>query len=232
MTTLQELVDDTRSHLDESQPQFYEPQELVRWIWEGLRDVARRAEVLQAHRSYTIEANRLTYPAPEDALRLYRVEYRQSSSQIWMLDYVPLNELDAYSGQSREIPGSIPQLWSFWGTMGGPNSQIYLFPAPSSTIADGMRVYYYRLPIRPDAGDMDAPVDIPVGWEDLIPLYVEQVALRKARDPRYQEAAALYEARLGQMIDLTRHATDQTPGHFQAQSWASRWSWAGSGWYD
>lgn len=207
MTTLADLRTDVRNHVDENDPTFWQDSELDRWVNEALREVARRSETLQAVQSYTIEADRESYPCPEDMLRIYSVEYRQSQGTTLNLDYMRFNDLQDFS--SRTNSGGTPQWWSMWGFPGTTDTdQLFIVPIPSETISDGLRVYYYRLP-RELADDEDE-ADIPAGWEDLVPLYVEYTARRKeAQDNRWQEAQQLFETRLNEMLKTTRHWTDQ-----------------------
>lgn len=225
--TYGELKEDVLNHLDATLSGFWENAEILRWCNEALRDVARRSEVLQTVSSYTINANQITYPLPEDMLRIYRVEYRSSSSYIKPLEFQPLQTMDDIWYWSREVTGSQPDYYSIWGYPGGDESALYIFPIPSETLADGLRIFYYRLP-RKMLNDYDI-ADIPAGWEDLIPLYVEHVARRKeARDQRWQEALQLYEERLQQMMDVTRQWTDQQTNAMTApESRGMAWWMAG-----
>ena len=59
-----------------------------------------------------------------------------------------------------------------------------LYPTPS--YAGTISLHYYRLPTAPSS-DSDT-LDLPVGWEDCAYLYAEYLALRRDRDPRWQEA--------------------------------------------
>lgn len=208
MTTLVDLRTDIRSHLDELTATFWEDAELNRWANEALRDVARRTEVLQKDRSYTIVADQIAYPFPEDMIRIYRVEYRQSDSYIKPLEYKSFQELDDIWYTSREVTGALPYFYSLWGYPGGAENGIYIYPIPSDTIADGLRAFYYGLP-RTMIKDED-PAEIPAGWQDLVPLYAEYVARRKeAQDSRWREALELYEMRLKELHSVSRHWTDQ-----------------------
>ena len=54
-----------------------------------------------------------------------------------------------------------------------------------------------------------ATVDIQSGWEELVENYCEFRAKRRDADPTWQEAKALYEEKLSQMMALTRRLTDQ-----------------------
>jgi hypothetical protein len=206
MTTLKDLRDDVRSHLDETIAEFWTEDELDRWVYEGLRDVARRTECLPATKAITLISNQAEYEAPTDMLRIHKVEYVQDSSTSYLLNYVPFHNIDDIWYHSRQVAGSNPHTWTFWGYPG--NGKIYVYPSTSSTVKDGLLVYYYRLPRK--LSSPEDPADIPSGWEDLIPLYVEVLARRKeSKDTRWRDAQLLYEQRLEDMIRHTRLPSDQ-----------------------
>lgn len=206
MTTLLDVRTDIRSHLDEASARFWDDIEIDRWVHEALRDIARRAEILPEIKSYTVKSQQEAYNLPEDLLRVHRVEYRQTSTNTWALEFRPIMEMDDIWLRSRTISSSSPYWYTIWGHSGG-SQQLRPYPIPSETISDGLWIYYYRLPHKPEKeGDQ---IDIPSGWEDLIPLYVEMVARRKDNDPRWREAFDLYMERLSQMMSVTRHLSDQ-----------------------
>lgn len=203
--TLASIREDVRSHVDEGNARFWENAELDRWIHEALRDIARRAEILPDTHAYTVKAEQETYDFPPDVLRIHRVEYRQTSTNRWALEFRPILEMDDL-GLTQGGRTGRPRYWSSWGAPGG-SQQLRLYPIPSETIAGGLVLFYYRLPHKP-VNDADL-IDLPSGWTDLVPLYVEYVARRKDNDRRWSEAHALYEERLAQMISVTRHQSDQ-----------------------
>lgn len=208
MTTLLELRTDVRSHVDEQTAIFWEDTELDRWINEGLREVARRSETLQKQRSYTVENGKEAYPLPDDMLRIYRVEYKRTTDHIMPLEFRPFNEMDSVWGYSRTRTGGSPEFYSIWSYPGSGGQGLYVTPVPSETLSDGLRVFYYALP-KQVVEDEDV-AEIPAGWEDLIPLYVEYTARRKeASDNRWQEAKGLFEERLKEMLKTTRNWSDQ-----------------------
>lgn len=208
MATLADLRLDIRSRVDELTANFYTDADIDRWANESLRDVARRGEVLQAIKVYDIIGNQVSYDAPADMIRIYRAEYHQSSSYTIPLEYQPLASMDDIWYTSRTVPGSIPYYWSWWGFPSDQDrSQVYLYPVPSANLAQGLWLFYYRLPRKmTNATD---PADIPAGWEDLVPLYAEVVCRRKDNDRRWQEAQELYEAKLQHLFEVSRQPTDQ-----------------------
>lgn len=231
MVTLTDLLADCRQHLDETNAIYWTDAVLVYWIYEGLRDVARRTECLEDVKRYTIVGGQQQYDLPTDMLRINRVVYRQSTGYTYALQLSSLQNLDDVWGTAQEVAGSQPYWCAVWGTPGLGTQQLYLYPTPSTTLDDGLRVFYYRLPKKPDVNAEANPVDIPSGWEDLIPLYVEIVARRKeARDSRWKEAQDIYEARLAEMVDVTRQWHDQMLTFGEETSGYPIWLTQGDGW--
>lgn len=205
---------------------FWESDELTAYINEACREIARRSETLKKWKSYKVEAGREAYPFPEDMFRIYRVEYRRSSDSAQVLEYQPFQSMDDIWFRSRGTTGGDPIYWTEWSYPGAADNGLYIYPIPSDTISDGLRVMYYALPRLMISEDDIA--EIPAGWEDLAVLFVEYKARRKeAQDNRWQEAYELFETRLKEMLKTTQHWTDQQT-YFAGPSA----SWWGDGEWD
>lgn len=228
MITLGDCRTDLRAHLDESTTRFWTDAELDVWIWEAARDIARRGEVLESIRTIQCHVGQQQYDAPEDMIRIYRVEYVQTNTNRVPLEFRPLAEMDSVWYWGRTQSQNTPIFWSYWGFPSSEQrSQLYLYPIPSDTGQLG--VFYYRLPRKP--ADDDDVVEVPAGWQDLIPLYAEVVARRKDNDRRWQEAQSLYEARFESMIAVTRQPSDQmTFVTTDATGFFPGWMGGGDGW--
>jgi hypothetical protein len=196
-----------------------------------MRDVARRTETIQTTGTINLVAGTQTYTAPTDVLRIYRVEFRQTSGRSYVLDFRDYNNADSIWWSTQLTTSSTPMMWTAWGFP--PNLNIVLYPIPNSS-TDTLRIYYYQTPteLATDGSAGGSTVTIPAGREDLIVDFTEYMALRKGRDPRWQEAKALYDERVGNMIDQTRRWTDQIGTYDQDMPWPLHpyiWdeSWAG-----
>jgi hypothetical protein len=207
MTTQSQLVLDVRSRLDEDSPQFYADTELRRWINQGARDVARRTETLQTTATINLSAGQQQYTAPVDTLRIYRIEYADAN-RVQVLDYRDYNNADSVWWTTQLTAQSIPQMWTAWGFP--PNLKIVLYPIPSNP-GTTIKVFYYQSPadLAIDGTAANTTIPIPTGRDELIVDFAEYMALRKARDPRWQEAKAIYDEKVQSMIDQTRRWTDQ-----------------------
>jgi len=69
-TTLLQARTAVRERLDEASARQWKDTMLNRWIYEGMQDVARKTEVLQAEVDIECEASAQRVDAPENMLRL------------------------------------------------------------------------------------------------------------------------------------------------------------------
>lgn len=209
-STLAQLTSDLNDTLDEPvSGRYWTATQMTRWLNEGVRDVARRAEILpRLDQSISITAglNKYTFPSV-DVVRVHRIEYIPTgSTQQYPLRLSSINEMDAIWGIQQVITSSYPMYAILWGYPGNTNTlQIQLYPNPSQN--GNLNIFYYGLPVEMVA-DAD-PSDIPTGWEDLAVKYAAYKCLQKGKDPRWQEFKALYEEALNGMIAKTREYHDQ-----------------------
>lgn len=202
--TLTNLLADVRAHLDESTATEWSDTDLTRWINEGLRDVSRHTETIQDTATIAASVGVQQYALPVTALRIYRVEWRPTSgSRIVAMEYRDFNNMDAVWWESQTSIQSQPYYFTMWGFP--PSLNMVVYPTPSETGA--FKVFYYRVPATLTSGSDVA--EIPEGWSDLVVLYCEYIAQRRDRDPRWQEAKALYDAQLEAMLEMTRRWSDQ-----------------------
>lgn len=203
------MIDDARSRLDEPTAKQWSDAELRRWINQGARELQRKTETLQATSTIATVAGQQQYTAPADVIRIYRVEFLGTASLVQNLEYRDFNTMDGVWWSSQLTVTGQPQLYTMWGF--APALKIILYPLPDSS-STSIKVYYYRYPTqRAESTSADAAtvIECPEGWEDLITDFVEYMALRKDRDPRWQEAKALFEQRATEMFEMTRRWTDQ-----------------------
>lgn len=227
MATLLAIRTDLRSRLDESSARFWSNTELNTWINEGLRDVSRRSEVLLKYDVGTaVVAGTAKYTLPTDVIRLHRVEFVPTgSTSIYPLEASTYQQMDSVWGVQQSVQRSYPSYYVLWGVAGAIGMTIQLYPVPSQ--AGLLYLYYYRLPATLSS-DSDV-AEIPAGWEDLVTQYAEYVAMRKDRDPRWQDSKALYEEALINLINVTRQLHDQarsvTVGTMSVPGWLYEFDW-------
>lgn len=202
------LITSIRDRLDETIPTFWSDAQICRWINEALLDVARRTETIQDRDDVSVSAGTREYSLPTDCLRVYRVEFRATgASEAYPLEFRQFNAMDAIWGTSQEITTGMPVLYTIWGY--SPSNKIVLYPVPA--VAGSIKVFNYRLPaeLATNGSAASTTVEIPNGWESLIVDYAEYSALRRDRDPRWQEAKQLYEQHLQELWELSRTWSDQ-----------------------
>lgn len=228
--TLSTLRSRLRVRLEEASARFWDDSDLNTWINEGARDIARRAEVLEATTTINTTANTQQYTLPADTLRVYRVEWSRdgaTGTTVVPLEYKDFNSMDSiWWSNSRQGRGD-PYWYTMWGFP--PTLSLVLYPTPDASVTAGITIYYYRLPA--DATADGNSVECPAGWEDLVLDYAEYMAWRKDGNQAWSEAKQLYEQKLENLIETTRRWTDQA-GSFSPglggylPSWlVNDWNW-------
>lgn len=211
LRTLLQCRNDVRSHLDESTARQWLDAELNRWINEAARDIARRAETIQATSTTAAVIGTRTYALTAAILRLNRVEWVPTAGGITMpLEYRDFNSMDGAWLSAPTRQGD-PMYFTLWGFP--PTLTMYVYPVPAA--AGNLVTYHYREPTEAVA-DGDS-VEIPEGWYDLATIYSEAMALRKDGDPRWQEANGLYEGRLAALIAASRRWSDAPDSNMLAR---------------
>lgn len=206
MTQLGAAITLVRSRLDEPTTKFYTDTELIAWINAGVKDISRRTELNQEKGEIAAAPSTQQYFIPNDCIRVHHVEYKAANNDdVKTLEYRDLNTMDeVWWSKQTQTEREYPAYYTLWGMP--PNLAILLWPIPATL--GTIFVYYYKQP-----GDTTVLVDelpLPMGWDDALVDYCEYNALRKARDPRWQEAKQLYEEKVATLYDLTRRYSDQS----------------------
>ena len=199
-----------RSRLDEPTEVFWSDTELMTWLNEAAKDIARRTESLRTTDTVTVTVPATVYyNMPADVVRVHRVEFTMDdSNQIYRLQPINVPNADSIGWMNQDAEG-IPEYfftWGFSGTLGTP--QLYIYPKPS--MAGELKIWYYRLPTA--ATDPANNIEVPEGWEDVVLEYAEYRALLKDGNPRFEICKSEYESKLNDMYNLTRDLHD-SPTH-------------------
>lgn len=209
--TQSSMVTEVRDALDEAAEGKWTDVMLRKWINEAMRDLSRKSETLLTTDEISVSSTTDTYTLPTDLIRVHRVEYYESAtSTVYPLEFVDLNVLDNFGWFDRQGGSSgIPSYYSTWGTV--PTASILLYPKPDAVSGANIKVYYYKLAteLATDGSAAATVLNIPEGWYDLIKHYVEFSALRRDRDPRWQEAKSLYDEKVNELVEMTRQLHDQ-----------------------
>jgi|SRR5262245_48107177 len=228
---LSEYIRRSRSVLDEPSSRFWTDAELTDWINDGARDLARRAEDLLTYdQTITITPSIAVYTLPPDVIRIHRAEFVPSgSTQTYPIRASSQDEMDQVWGTYQANPASYPSWMVTRGYPGGSGAsafQIQFYPVPAQ--AGTINLYYYKMPRRLLSTETTLTIDLPEGWDDLILQYVEWRALRKTKDPRWQEAYQLYKENLDYLLNITRFYHDQqqvisTASRTLVPQWLTEW---------
>jgi len=239
--TLSNLIYRTRSLLNEpSYPTypgsissqtntFFSDTELTEWVNDGLRDIARRTETLFTYDTtlqippFTPSAGLVpAYPLPNDIIRVQRVEFipTGSTTQQYKLEASTQNEMDQIWGTYQTDQSSYPQYWVTRGVQGGSGRHaftIQLYPYPSQ--GGQLNLFYYSYPARlidpvANPGEYSTRPDLIEGWDDMIVTFAYYHGLIKRNDPAWQAQKALYDEKIGELIDVSRKVSNQ-PGYMQ-----------------
>jgi hypothetical protein len=192
MATGTSVIAEIRDLLDEQTPSAFTNTQLRRWINRGLMDMARVTRHFRDRTTISLVAGTAEYTVPANVLEIELAYYLPGNGQ-----YVPLvarqfEGMDAVWASSQNQMGGYPNLYTTWGF--SPTLKIRLYPVPAVT-GHSLSLMVVRTPVQLDeAGTTDSAVmDFPDAWMSALVNYAEYCALRKDRDPRWQEAKQLYD---------------------------------------
>lgn len=210
-TLLSTALSAVRSLIDEPNAAFWTNTELKRWINEGCKDVARRAETKQTTHTITVTAGTQNFTAPTDCYRIHRVNFIQTptstSPNTYTLEFRGVMEMDQIWGINQNWPATYPLYYCTWTHP--PNIKIITFPVTATP--GKLKIWYYQQIVT--ATTTSSPIDILPGWEDMVYDYAAYRALRKDNNQMWKTHQQIYEAKLTEMIDKTRTFQDQ-PNYF------------------
>jgi hypothetical protein len=208
MTTQAQIITSARDRLNESTPAHWTDPMLRRWVNEGMRDIARKTECIQDRDTIPGIVGTSEYTLPTDIIRVHRVEFQPLTERICHLEYLDVKNLDMVGWAQRDLQSYYPSAYTIWGT--GTTLKLIAFPSPS-TIGT-FTIWHYKVPApltEVDSSNAQTLLPIPEVYDDLLLDYIEYRALRRDRDPSWQEAKSLYDEGLQVMFDTTRRWVDE-----------------------
>lgn len=203
------LMAQVRSRLDESAASFWLDAEIITWLYEGARDVARKTESIRATDTFTQVVNQQEYTladgVAQDIVRITRLEQvNTGDTQRRTLEYRDFHSMDSVWWTQQNVTRDTPQFFTTWGMP--PALIIAVYPTPS--VAGTFKMFYYRLPADP-AGSGAATCEIAEGWEDVVVDYATYMAMLKDANPNWQAYKAQYIDRLQDLYVTAQRFTDQ-----------------------
>lgn len=218
MKTQAQLLSAIRENLDEASARMWPDANIRRWINEGAADIARKAECLRSTTNITITAGTQTYSVTTRLVRTHRCEFRPTGdSAVYPLEYRDWMNMDDvwWTGQEQS-ESHTPSFYTTWGQP--PLLSLVLYPTPS--VGGVAKLFYYALPteLATDGTAAASNVEVPEGWHDLVEEYAMIQAYRKDADPRWENAKAIYDDHLKELVELSIRYSDQA-GIVAAGGW-------------
>lgn len=208
-TTVAAAVTALRDLLDETSPAQWSDVQLRRWLNEAIRDMARRTHAYDDVKTIAVTAQLGQYTVPADVLKINFMYFQQTnSSQQFPMEARAWEAMNNIWWDQQDTARGYPQIFTTYGMP--PALMLKVFPVPS--IAGSLRLHVARLPVEMDVAVGTGNIEVPTAWLEVAYDYAEYKALRKDRDPRWQESLQLYEQKIEQMIDL--RDTINAPGEF------------------
>lgn len=179
---------------DESETQITNEM-ILDWINDAQREVVNRnKEILQKKATLATVGGTANYVLPTEIIRLHRVAYK---GQI--LNPITIQEAEQSYPQKDQtpVPTGTPLEYWFW------NNEINLRPAPSSSSASDLTLYYERFPTDATAiigTDPTGTIDLPLQYHQRVVEYViAQAAELDDDDSKYATKMGQFNATLDDM---------------------------------
>lgn len=201
-----EVIRQIRSLIDEPSPALASDADILAWINQAQRDIARKAECLEQSATLPVTSLQQTVTAPVDTIRIHEVKYQPTGQTfVYPLEYREKREMNYFWGTYPSQSSAYPNYWTSWGI--SPSAiDITLFPVPAQ--AGNLLVYYYRFPA--DIMFFTSPLDIPGGWEDAVVQYCSYLYKMKSKDKDWTDHYKIYNETLTDLINRTTQYTDAT----------------------
>jgi hypothetical protein len=198
-TTTTELLMQIRDSLDEVTPAQWSQQSLRRWINDGMKDMARVTRHIRDRVVVTMVSGTAEYVLAENILEIELAYYLPGDGRYIPLQPRQYEGMDAIWGQQQNQQGGWPILYTVWGY--SPNLKLRLYPVPPTnghTVSLSVIRYPNLIPI--DGSADSTVIDFPEAWSESLVQYAEARALRKDRDPRWQESMTRYNEIRDQLV--------------------------------
>lgn len=202
MATNLQIITRVRDMLDEATARQWTDSQLRTWMNDGANEIARVTRVLETSTDVSVTAGSATAAIPAACLEIQHCYWKNTGeTRLTPLVAHYYEAMDPIWGTYDTAVTGDPVAFAPRGI--SPNLTVHLYPIPSQ--AGTLRVFYANLPtaIALDTTADSSTSSIPEGWVDLLVSYVEFRALRKDRDPRWQEAKALFNEALEQLAEYS-----------------------------
>jgi len=192
MVTASEMLTQVRDMLDEPTAAQWTDDMLARWINEAGRDLARSTRHLKGNATIPVVAGTSEYALPGTTIAVEHAYYAPGDGRQIPLLPRHYEGMDQVWGQWQNQQSYMPTWYTVIGF--SPAAVIKLYPTPDS--AASLSLIVSKIPAELTIPVVPAEtVDAPALWYDAFVDYVEYKALRRDRDPRWQEALEAYNAK-------------------------------------
>ena len=224
-TTVATAVTALRERLDETTAAQWTDVQIRRWLNEGIRDIARRTRHYWDIDTIAVTADDGEYVVSDDVLHIKHVYFNpdgDTGRQI-PLEARAFEAMNQLWWDRQDQSAGYPSIFTTFGY--APTLTIKLYPVPS--VAGTLKLHVARLPADLDVTSGTGNIDVPTGWLEVAYDYAEYMALRKDRDPRWQESYQMYEEKVQGLIDMGEYIN--APGEFVPThsgvlpSWLTDW---------
>ena len=223
VATQLDLLTQIRDRLDEPTEGYWKNAELLRWLNEATKDIARKSEVFRTDATISVTSGTQSYTLPTNLVTiLENSTYFKPSSTSQRYPLEPVDQTIAVQtwGVNQAITRNRPQQYTTTGYPGSSGSlSMVLYPTPNT---NGTIYYTYaKVPtaLATDGSASGTTVDIPGGWEDVACDYVEYKAqLRRGNYQAADIAKSNYEMNLTAMADAGMRLS-HVPGQIGWDPW-------------
>jgi hypothetical protein len=176
-----DLLARTRTVLNETTAAFWTDAELKRWLNEGERDIAAKAECIENVDTGVVIPT-TTRVVPFSGYKVKYVEHVPTAGAPIGLQKINMKQLG-----KLPFNGVIPQYWFQWGSTVG--NCIIIDPYPA-TATGTLNIYVADYPVNEMYDDTDEP-QVPYEFHELIVDYAVYMALWKAK--KWGQSAQVYQ---------------------------------------
>lgn len=150
--------------------------DIIRWVNDAQLEIATKVDVLQGSATAATIASTSDYTFPTTYLRIHSIKW--NGRRLREINLQQAEELVPSKDNAATYPVGEPQYYWVWGNV------FTLYPAPSASVAQGLRVFYIKQPTVVTAVG-DTP-ELPVKYHARIVEYcMAQAAELDENDSRY-----------------------------------------------
>lgn len=191
MSTGTIILTEVRDILNEPTAAQWSDEMLRRWINEAGRDLARVTRHVRRMTTVNLSATFNQTTLDPDVIAVEEAFWVFDGQDTWtQLEATHLEELMRVTGNRPSTDG-YPM---FFTTMGSqPTVSLTIHPIPNQDGVLQLSEIIIPTQINPDGSEDDQLINVPPTWYDALADYVEYKALRRDRDPRFQEALQAYQ---------------------------------------